>query len=276
MRPRLRWLASALAAVIVLAALAATGRTATEADRSAARALAAVQAAERRVDQFERDLVAQSVDLASAQTALRVLRSDVQEVGANIPDAPDIPAVTRRVLDSVFTVTAGDSTGSSFVISNEAGVSRLITNAHVISRVWNNGGRGVELVQGERRLSAVIEEVSFSQDLALLSVTADLPALQLSTDRVEAGTPVLVVGSPLGLEGSVVSGVASSYRVEEGQEQLQLSAPVNPGNSGGPVTDVEGTVLGVVVAKYVGFEIEGLSFAVPADILCSTFDVCGP
>jgi serine protease Do len=84
----------------------------------------------------------------------------------------------------------------------------------------------------------------------------------------------LVMGSPLGLEGSVVSGVVSSYRVEEGEEYLQLSAPINPGNSGGPVTDVDGTVLGVIVAKYAGFAIEGLAFAVPTDVLCATFDVC--
>lgn len=270
----LRKVVRPLVAIAVLVAVGLVGRIASESGVTADRATARVQVAEGRLDQLEQDLVAQSVDLAAAQTALRVLRSDVREVGANIPEAPDVPGVTRRVLRSVFTVSAGDSTGSSFVISNDAGTSRLITNAHVVSAVWNNGGRGVELVQGDRRLSAVIEDVSFSKDLALLSIAADLPELDTVGARVDAGTPVLVVGSPLGLEGSVVSGVVSSYRVEEGQEQLQVSAPINPGNSGGPVTDVEGNVLGVVMAKYVGFGIEGLSFAVPADILCSTFDVC--
>lgn len=136
------------------------------------------------------------------------------------------------------------------------------------------------------RLEAAEEQIaSQSVDLASaqttlrvlrrdLEVGAELPALEFATERTDPGTPVLVVGSPFGLEGSVVSGVVSSYRVEEGQEQMQLSAPVNPGNSGGPVTDEHGTVLGVVVAKYVGFEVEGLSFAVPSDVVCATFDVC--
>lgn len=255
-------------------AIGFVARTAHLASDEAAAASARVAIAESRVDLLAEDLVGQSIDLAAAQTALRLLQDDIRAVGESIPEEPDIPGVTRRVLESVFTVKAGDSTGSSFVIASSGGTSHLVTNAHVISRVWNNGGRGVELARGDQRLSAVIEEVSFSQDLALLSVATDLPALPIADSRADAGSPVLVVGSPLGLEGSVVSGVVSSYRVEEGQEQLQLSAPVNPGNSGGPVTDVSGAVLGVVVAKYVGFEIEGLSFAVPTDILCTTFDVC--
>jgi putative serine protease PepD len=268
-----RLVASTLA-VVALLAIGLVARTAQVASDEATTASARVTEAEGRLDQLAEDLIEQSIELAAAQTALRLLRDDLRTVGESIPEEPDIPGVTRRVLESVFTVKAGDSTGSSFVIASADGTSHLVTNAHVVSRVWNNGGRGVELARGDQRLSAVIEDVSFSQDLALLSVMADLPALPTVGSRADAGSPVLVVGSPLGLEGSVVSGVVSSYRVEEGQEQLQLSAPVNPGNSGGPVTDVSGAVLGVVVAKYVGFEIEGLSFAVPTDILCATFDVC--
>lgn len=271
----MRRAATVVVALMGLTAIGVVGRAAADASDEATSATARVQAAEGRLGQLEEDLVAQSVDLAAARTALRILRGDVRVMGESIPEEPDVPAVTRRVLESVFTVSAGDSVGSSFVVSSAGGTSRLVTNAHVVSSVWNNGGRGVELVRGDQRLTAVIEQVSFSQDLALLSVTADLPVLRPAQARVEAGTPVLVIGSPLGLEGSVVSGVVSSYRVEEGQEQLQLSAPINPGNSGGPVTDVEGNVLGVVVAKYVGFEIEGLSFAVPTDIVCATFEVCG-
>ena len=262
----------ALAGLMVgaVALTVATFRIAQETQDGAA----ALEATKDRVSGLEEQLVAQSVDTAAAETELRILRGQVAEVAESIEEQPDVPAVTRRVLKSVFTVETAGGSGSAFVVTSSDGASELVTNAHVIADVWNNGGRGVELVQGERRLSATISDVSFTHDLALLSVRAELPALTLTKPRADAGSPVLVIGSPLGLEGSVVSGVVSSYRVEEGQEQLQISAPVNPGNSGGPVTDVDGDVLGVIVAKYVGFEIEGLSFAVPTDVLCATFEVC--
>jgi S1-C subfamily serine protease len=85
---------------------------------------------------------------------------------------------------------------------------------------------------------------------------------------------VIVVGSPLGLGGTVATGIVSAFRTEEGLEYLQFSAPVSPGNSGGPVVDRSGAVVGVAVGKVVEDGAEGLSFAIPYERACRALGLC--
>ena len=93
-------------------------------------------------------------------------------------------------------------------------------------------------------------------------------------DRPAVGDPVLAVGAPLGLAGSVTSGLVSAFRTEDGVEYMQFDAPISPGNSGGPIVDADGQVVGVAVGKYVGGGAEGLGFAIPTDVLCRRIDTC--
>jgi putative serine protease PepD len=72
----------------------------------------------------------------------------------------------------------------------------------------------------------------------------------------------------------VSSGIVSAVRTEDGVRYIQFTAPISPGNSGGPVLDAHGKVIGISVAKAIGDGAEGLSFAIPAAVLCSSFDVC--
>ena len=83
-----------------------------------------------------------------------------------------------------------------------------------------------------------------------------------------------MLGSPLGLGGTVTSGIASAYRNDHGLTYLQFSAPISPGNSGGPVINEHGRVVGVSVMKMVGDGAEGLSFAIPSSRLCAALSVC--
>ncbi len=96
------------------------------------------------------------------------------------------------------------------------------------------------------------------------------PSRTTSCTAPKVGDPVLAIGSPLGLAGSASSGIVSDVR----PGPLQFSAPVSPGNSGGPVVDRRGHVLGVATAKLVGNGAEGLSFAVPVDAVCAALEVC--
>jgi S1-C subfamily serine protease len=84
----------------------------------------------------------------------------------------------------------------------------------------------------------------------------------------------MVVGAPLGLDATVTNGIVSALRTQDGHQYLQFSAPISPGNSGGPVVDSHGRVVGIAVSKYVGDNAEGLSFAVPVAKLCSGLNVC--
>ena len=99
----------------------------------------------------------------------------------------------------------------------------------------------------------------------MVAVDADLPALPLAGDLPRVGDPVYVVGSPLGLEQSVVSGIVSAFR----DDHIQISAPLNPGNSGGPVVDADGEVIGVAVLKVGDESTEAIGLAIPVAEVCA-------
>jgi len=107
-------------------------------------------------------------------------------------------------------------------------------------------------------------------------VHAKLVPLEVATELPRAGEPVLVVGSPLGLGGSVTSGVVSaSERVlQNGQTYVQFSAPSTPGTSGGPVVDSHGQVVGVASSQAAQADAEGIGFAIPFSQVCSHLPVC--
>lgn len=257
-------------ALVAVAALVAALLARTAADEAGDRAVALAT----QVKTLDGTLRTRGGEIHATRSALEAIARRLTAAESTVAELPDATAVIAEVQPSVFTVETESGSGSAFVLFSEPGRSRLITNAHVVAEVYNLGGRGVRLVSGERTLSATITAISHRYDLALLEVAADLPALELAPARASAGDPVYVVGSPLGFEGTVANGIASTYRVEEGVEYLQFSAAINPGNSGGPVVDGEGRVLGVSTLKIVGFGIEGLSFAVPIERVCEAFDIC--
>jgi putative serine protease PepD len=84
----------------------------------------------------------------------------------------------------------------------------------------------------------------------------------------------MVVGSPLGLGGSVSVGVVSGFRSLEGSDYVQFSAPISPGNSGGPVVDARGRVVAVASAKFEGPGVEALSLAIPIQMVCAMAVEC--
>jgi putative serine protease PepD len=263
-----------LGIALVVALNAHVASVAFDARSSAATAERQVDALLVEVDDLREQADAQHARQEESSASIARLGGRLAVTETAISEDPDAAEIIARVLSSVFTVETEDSSGSAFVLSSDGGTSRLVTNAHVINDVYRAGGRGVRLLSGERTLTGRIVAVSNQYDLALIEVDVALPVLRVATERVVAGDAVFVVGSPLGFEGTVSSGLASSYRVEDGVEFLQFSAAVNPGNSGGPVVDADGRLIGVATMKIVGFGIEGLSFAVPVDRVCSTFESC--
>ena len=215
-----------------------------------------------------RELRETRAGLAAAQSAQS---RDAKELAAQVGglrgrlDAQLDPAIARTVEGSVFTVVADDVTGSAFVLASGKGVSSLVTNAHVVE-----GATDVQLRQGDLTFSGRVVERYTTADLAIVEVAQSLTPLQRASAPAKVGDAVLAVGSPLGLGVSATAGIVSALR----EPYLQFSAPISPGNSGGPVVDSHGRVVGVAVAKAVAPGAEGVSFAIPVATLCSTVSPC--
>jgi putative serine protease PepD len=188
--------------------------------------------------------------------------------------ANDPAKVAAGVQPSVFTIATANELGSGFVVLKEAGSSLLLTNFHVVEESWF-GSKTVGVFQEESKtVVGTIERINQSFDLALVRVPVELEPLPRSGETVEPGQPVLVVGSPFGLGGSVSSGSISALRSFNAVQFIQFSAPISPGNSGGPLVDATGQVVGVAVSKFIDFGAEGLGFAIPISQLCVQFQIC--
>jgi putative serine protease PepD len=211
---------------------------------------------------------------AAMQHQLASQEAQVSDLRHELESQPNWPAIVVLVERSVVTVEAGDDLGSGWVAHADAGGSDIVTNFHVVADSWNEGVATVTVRQGDRSLGGTIARVDPQEDLAIVHVAAQLPALVAVTQRLDVGSAVMAAGSPLGLDGTVTVGVISSYRSLEGNEYVQFSAAVSPGNSGGPLVDQRGRVIGIVSAKLVYPGAEGLSLAIPVAAVCSSLVTC--
>ncbi len=170
----------------------------------------------------------------------------------------------------------GGALGSGFV-SNLTGQFAVITNYHVIQGAINVT---VTFADGDTYVANVTGEDPYA-DLATLSTEAPQneyePLNIMSSSTLQVGDPVIAVGNPLGLTGSLTSGVVSALgRAVQVQgftydmyDCIQTTAPINPGNSGGPLLNYQGEVVGITsyTATYEGEAAEGLGFAQPSDTI---------
>ncbi|WP_246002556.1 S1C family serine protease [Allorhizocola rhizosphaerae] len=177
--------------------------------------------------------------------------------------------VAAQVLSGVVSVQVGRASGSGFVIDDR---QHIVTNNHVVA-----GATSVSVVgnDGVRRPAQVIG-TDPGTDIAVLRVAPSNALRPLSWGRssnVRVGEPVLAVGSPLGLSGTVTAGIVSALdrnvRLGNGVQQsaIQTDASINPGNSGGPLVNAGGEVIGVntAIATLDGSGSIGIGFAVPVD-----------
>jgi putative serine protease PepD len=166
----------------------------------------------------------------------------------------------------------GQGTGSGFVVSPDG---LIVTNQHVV-----DGAQQVAVKIGTdgEQLPAEIVGVDASQDLALLDVDAeDLPTLPLGdSSGVEVGDATYAIGNPYGLDHTLTTGVVSALgrdlQAPNGETisgGIQTDAALNPGNSGGPLLDGDGEVIGVnaqiATGGTEGGGNVGIGFAIPAD-----------
>ena len=170
-----------------------------------------------------------------------------------------VAAVAAQVLPSVVSIStrsnSGAGTGSGFIIRPDG---YILTNNHVVSDAANNQGKITVSLNNDQQYSAKIVGRDPSYDLAVIKISATgLPALALgNSDEAVVGDQVIAIGSPLGLKGTVTTGVISAKNRPvtaggnaDGESAfinaLQTDAAINPGNSGGPLVNASGAVIGV-------------------------------
>src|SRR5260370_14516523 len=171
------------------------------------------------------------------QRSLDGLRTEVRALQTKVDAQPDWTAIASKDEPSVFTIATDYGLGSGWVARGGQGGWELVTHFHVIADAWNAGTVTVDVRQGDRSLKGTIARVDPNDDLAVIHVAQILPVLRTAPGRPALAQAVMVIGSPLGLGGSVSAGVISGFRSLEGSDYVQFSAPISPGNSGGPVVD---------------------------------------
>ena len=155
---------------------------------------------------------------------------------------------------------SGDMLGSGFIVSKDG---KIVTNLHVIRDLKT---ARVQLANGDLFDTLSVLATDERRDLAVVQIPAfNLPALELGdSDAVAVGEPLVIVGSPLGLDATVTAGILSAVRdTGEGFKLLQTDAAVNHGNSGGPLLNSKGQAIGVVSSIIRSDSAQGLNFAAP-------------
>jgi len=194
-------------------------------------------------------------------------------------NATALSEIYARVKDSVVLirgVTSGGIVQGSGFIYNFSGSMVVVTNNHVV-----HGTTSVSVTFSDGNgYAAVVNGTDPYADLAVLSVVGapkdEFKPLEIvSSSALEVGNPVLAIGNPYGLVGSMTTGVISALGRTISEEEftggftvaniIQTSAPINPGNSGGPLLNFDGKVVGITTA--IVADSQGLGFAVPSNTI---------
>lgn len=170
------------------------------------------------------------------------------------------------------------STGTGFVYKKDSKYAYIMTNNHVIDGADNVE---VEFNDESEKIEAKILGGEVYSDIAVLTIDVSESADEVeigSSEDIKLGDTIFTVGSPMGdtYKGTVTKGIISGKDrmvavnltgnvSDYYMKVLQLDAAVNPGNSGGPLCDVSGKVIGIISLKIVQDEVEGMGFAIPIE-----------
>ncbi|MGW5469137.1 trypsin-like peptidase domain-containing protein [Streptomyces chartreusis] len=218
---------------------------------------------------------------------------ELPQAGAEpVGRAPDsVAGIAARALPSVVTLHVSgreaQGTGTGFVLDDRG---HILTNNHVVEPAGDDGEISVTFHSGDTAKATVVGRDS-GYDLAVVKVSgvSGLKPLPLgNSDNVQVGDPVVAIGAPFDLEGTVTSGIISAKErpITAGGESgdgsdvsyvdaLQTDAPINPGNSGGPLLDARARVVGInsaIRSADSGADLDGaqagsigLGFAIPVN-----------
>ena len=187
----------------------------------------------------------------------------------NSPTAQTVPEIAEKALAATVYLEMQDSNGKTLGFGSGFFVkpNLIATNYHVIAGASSGTAKlvGKYTTYKIEGFTATDED----NDLALLKVSAYgiQPLLLGKSDAVKIGDTVYVAGNPKGLEGTFSDGIISSRRDKYTKERFQMTAPISPGSSGGPVLNSKGEVIGVSVSAHRDLDAQNLNFAIPSNYL---------
>jgi len=172
-------------------------------------------------------------------------------------------SVRRATVTISVTRPDGDAFGSGFVVTSDGVIA---TAAHVVRGAT---AASVHLPSGETFDVQGIIALDEARDYALLRIAGfGLSTVVLgNSDSIPVGTHLFAIGAPLGFEATMSDGLLSASRLRAGTRMFQISIPVSPGSSGGPVATDDGRVVGIVVATWKEEGAQNLNFALPINYL---------
>ncbi len=208
--------------------------------------------------QTEKELISLGSQLGSLDDKMVLLKASAGE---------DFSGIVEDAIESVVTVITDISQGTGFIITDEG---YIVTNAHILVDAtqvqiitYNQGTIVAELIGYDGNL-----------DLALLKIPGSFKSIRLDdSDDVQVGEKVIAIGNPLGLQFSVSQGIVSAVHrtgMNELEAYIQTDAALNPGNSGGPLINTRGKVIGINNFKVSGGE--SLGFALESNYIKDTIN----
>ncbi len=198
--------------------------------------------------------------LEETKSTLEKNKQELIELKASA--SSDFSGIIEEAIKSVVTVRTDVSQGTGFIITDDG---YIVTNAHILS-----GGSEVYVLDYEQNKKTT-QFIGYDQDLdiALLKISGNYNALEFgNSDDVVIGEKVIAIGNPLGLQFSVSEGIVSGINRPgpTGLEAyIQTDAALNPGNSGGPLINKKGKVIGINNFKV--SDGESLGFALESDYI---------
>ncbi|MBL7058987.1 trypsin-like peptidase domain-containing protein [Candidatus Pacearchaeota archaeon] len=178
------------------------------------------------------------LDLESNQQELDLLKASAGE---------DFSGIIEEAIKGVVTIQTNSAQGTGFIISSEGYV---ITNAHVLADDQGHLATGIRIITSDQTpVGAEFIGYDGELDVALLKVEGDYHQLELgNSDDTQIGEKVIAIGNPLGLQFSVTEGIISA-KERPGANGIsayfQTDAALNPGNSGGPLINKQGKIIGI-------------------------------
>lgn len=207
---------------------------------------------ESKVSTLQADLIKANADIAKFQAI------------ANVQPTIPLTALIKLVEPTVVLIETSRGSGSGIIISQ---TGYVLTAAHVVTGF---SSANITLVSGERYSSTVIAR-NATRDIAIIKITSprtNFPEAVLgSSGNISVGEEVVAAGYPLNLRGLpfFTVGTVSHLGAEADLNYIYTPASINAGNSGGPLFNFKGQVIGVIVAKYVSTSVEGIGLAIPID-----------
>jgi S1-C subfamily serine protease len=207
-------------------------------------------------------------DLTEAAAAPAFDTEEQQNIGVYKKALPSVVNITSSAMtfDFFYGAVPSQGQGSGFILDKQG---HILTNNHVI----DNAQRVEVTLSDKHKYKATVVVVDKNHDLALLQINAPnlVPATLSESTGLVVGQRVYAIGNPFGLSGTMTRGIISAIRSIRGpggnpiEDAIQTDAAVNPGNSGGPLLNSRGEVIGIttLIANNGADQSSGIGFAIP-------------